>query len=459
MINAVVRRVLPVVALAVVLAACVERIFVDDPSSDMWFHLRIGHEFLSGWPIKNPGHLGAFDSADWTPTQWLPQIAMAAMEHSFGVAGVVWLAGMLHVALVLLIYVVCRRECAPLPSALATGLAFLALTIGLSARPQVLSYLLVVLTVYGWRATARDGRPRWWLVGIAWAWAPLHGMWPLAAAIGAVCVVGIALDRSFDRRRVIQMATIPLLSAVVPVLTPVGIDVYRSVFLVTGRAEYFQEWGPTDFHEPHAVVLSIMLAIAVLHAATSRQSYLTILLLMMAAGWAIYSSRTTPVAAAVVVPLVARAFQSVVPTTERMGRVERLAGAGMGAAALVALIPVAISRAEAPVVPAWTDERLAALPQGARVLDDWTSGPYYLWKHPELNLVMHGYGDVFTDEEIERNRAIMLLAPEWDQDVDELEVEAALVQTDSALGYALSHDERWTVVEEDDEFVFLVPAD
>ena len=458
MITTLVRRVLPLVGLAVVLGACIRRIHVDTPSSDMWFHLRMGQEFLGGWSIRHPGHLGVFDNADWTPTQWLPQIAMAAVENAFGVAGVIWLAGALHVGLVLLVYLLCRGEAAPLPSALATALAFFALSIGLSPRPQVLSYVLVVVVVFAWLASERDGKPRWWLVAVAWIWAPLHGMWPLAAVIGAVCVVGIALNGTFDRKGIARLALIPLLSAVVPALTPLGLDLYRAVLLVGGRSEYFQEWGPTDFHQPHAVVLVLMLAIAVVYLARSRQSWLTILLVLMAAGWAIYSSRTTPVAAAVVVPLVARALQSVVPPSGGMGRGERLAVAGIGVATLGALALIATPRAQEPVVPAWTDDRLAALPDGTRVLDDWANGPYFLWKHPDLSLVMHGYGDVFTDAEIRRNKDIMLLNPGWDDAVQQLDAEAALVGTDTPLGWALRHDDRWTVVEEDEDFVFLVPS-
>ena len=457
MITTLIRRVIPLVGLAFVLGACIRRIHVDDPGSDMWFHLRMGHEFLGGWSLRDPGHLGAFDSAEWTPTQWLPQIAMAATENQSGVAGVIWLAGTVQVVLILAIYVLCRREAAPLPAALATSLAFLALSIGLSPRPQVLSYLLVTVTVFAWLATEKDGKPRWWLVAVAWIWAPLHGMWPLATIVGAVAVLGIALGREHDHARIVRLAAIPVLSAVVPALTPVGIDIYRSVLLVGGRSQYFQEWGPTDFHKPHAIMLAIMLAIAVVHAARSRRSWLSILLLLMAAGWAVYSSRTTPVAASIAVPLVARAFQAVVPAGDVMRRGERLIVASLGAVALGALVLVAIVRAEAAVVPSWTNQRLSALPAGTRVLDDWATGPYYLWKHPDLSLVMHGYGDVFTDEEIQRNKEIMVLDPGWDREVEDLEVEAALVQTDSPLGWALRHDARWTVVEEDEDFVFLVP--
>ncbi|WP_439936399.1 hypothetical protein ACS3YM_10540 [Nocardia sp. N13] len=459
MITVLVRKVLPIIGIAVVLGACVRRIEVDNPASDMWFHLRLGREFLDGWSVSHPGHLGVYDSAQWVPTQWLSQMSMALAESAWGVPGVIWVTGAVQIILVLFVYVMCRREAAPLPSAITTGLSFLAMSIGLSPRPQVMSYLFVVVLVFAWLASARDGKTRWWLVVVAWAWAPIHGMWPLASILGAVCVLGIALDRRFDRRIVLRMALIPLASAAVPALTPAGFRLYEAVLLVGSRGDYFEEWQPTDFQEPYAVVAGIMLLIAFIHGVRNHPSWLFNLLLLTAAGWAVYASRTVPVAAAIAAPLVAQSLQSVVPTTGGMGRLERWCTAVIGLGVLAALVPVAVARGDDTVVPAWTDARLAALPDGARVLDDWANGPYYLWRHPDLSLVMHGYGDVFTDDEIERNRDIMVLNPDWDQEVENLEVDAAIVHTDTPLGYALSQDARWTVVEGDDDFLFLLPSD
>ena len=51
-------------------------------------------------------------------------------------------------------------------------------------RPQVLSYLLIALTVGAWLRTWDDGRLRWWLVPVTWLWAMLHGMWPIGIGLG-----------------------------------------------------------------------------------------------------------------------------------------------------------------------------------------------------------------------------------------------------------------------------------
>jgi len=128
-----------------------------------------------------------------------------------------------------------------------------------------------------------------------------------------------------------------------------------------------------------------------------------------------------------------------------------------GVLAATALGFVAAQRGdESPVAP-WVDARLDAMPAGTKVLNDWELGHWALWRHPQLALVMHGYVDVFTVDELQRNIRIATLAPEWDREVEELGVDVAVVDPDSQLGYALTELLGWTVVEGDDDFVLLTP--
>ena len=66
------------------LAFIVRGQFMPHVRNDTWFHLRFGREFLEGWSLRNPGHLGVFDTADWIPTQWLSQMGMAWLEYHGG---------------------------------------------------------------------------------------------------------------------------------------------------------------------------------------------------------------------------------------------------------------------------------------------------------------------------------------------------------------------------------------
>lgn len=458
MITTLIRRVLPVAVVAILLGALVRAQARPPLAADGYFHLRMGHELLGGWSIRDPGHLGPFDSADWLPTQWLAQIGMATVEDRTGLAGVMWVAGILVLALALATYVCCRIRVAPLPAAFATILACSAASPGFSARPQVLSYLFVLVVTAAWLATARDGKPRWWLIAVAWVWAPLHGMWPIGIVISLAVITGLALERRLSPRQLGRLALVPLASAVIVVTTPLGAGIYGSVFAVGSRAEYFAEWGPTDFTEPYAIALLAMFAVVLLVAIKRRSlSWPVLMIVGLAGALSVTSARMTTLAALMLAPLVAEAFQEFVPQAPGIRRREGLALAAVFAVCAAVLAPVVDARSDEKIAPTWLDERLDAQPEGTRVLNDWNTGAYFLWRHPRLSLVMHGYGDVFTADELKRNSDILGLEPGWDEQVDALDAELALVDPDAPLGYAMTNDLGWRVIEADDDFALLSP--
>lgn len=458
MITTLIRRVLPIAGVAAVLGVLLRAQVRPPLSGDGYFHLRMGHEFLGGWALGDPGYLGPFDSADWLPTQWLSQIAMAALEDRAGLAGVMWMAGFLVLVLALAIFVCCRLTTAPLPAALATIFAVGAASPGLTARPQVISYLFVLVVATAWLATLRDGKPRWWLIALAWVWAPLHGMWPLAILIAVAAIVGLAIDRRFAVRRLGLLALIPLGSGAIVLATPLGVGIYGTVFAVGSRAEYFAEWGPTDFSEPYAITLLVMFAVVLLVALKRRSlSWGQLLLAGLAGALAVSSVRMTTLAALILAPFLAEALQEFVPRAPRIQLREGMVLAAILAMCGAVLASVVTTRSEERIAPAWVDARLDAQPEGTRVLNDWDTGAYFLWRHPQLDLVMHGYGDVFTDEELRRNTDILRLTPGWDDEVEKLDAALALVDPGTPLGYAMTSDLGWNVIEADEDFALLSP--
>ena len=275
---------------------------------DTYFHLRFGHEFLDGgWTPWDPGSVSSFGTNDWVPTQWLPQVVMAQIEDWFGLAGVAWFQGLLHLALCVTFWVVARRWSTPLVSAAIVATALMASSLGLSMRPQVISYLLVAVTTAAWLRTREDGRVRWWLVPVTWVWAMCHGMWPVGIVIGVVAVVAIAADRAVPRRRLLALAAVPVGCAVAAALTPVGPRLYPAVLLVGGRGQYFAEWKPLDFTGVVGGALLVLIAAVAVRMVRrgSVSPWTDIAVVGLTVGWALYSTRTVAVAAAMLVPITA----------------------------------------------------------------------------------------------------------------------------------------------------------
>lgn len=458
MITVFIRRVFPLVALAAALVLLIRLQTVPETGSDAWLHLRLGDEFRSSWSVSHPGHLGAFDTSRWYPSQWLSQVGMSWTKDVFGLGGLIWLAGAFVLALPLCMYVVCRGWTAPLPAAIAAVIGTCAAAPGLSARPQVVSYLLILLVTWAWLRTAQDGRPRWWLVLVAWVWVPIHGMWPVGISIALAVVLGMALSREHRFRTLTRLACIPVLSAAVPALTPLGVHAYSTVIGVSDRNSALTEWGPPDFTSPNAIALGVMIAIILVTALRGEAlEWPTLMLLGLGMAWALFSMRTTIVAAVMLTPLLAVALQRLVPAVERIARRELLVVAGMFTVALTALGFTAAAEGSETPVASWIDDRLDDMPQGTKVLNDWELGHWALYRHPQLHLVMHGYVDVFTVEELERNIEIATLAPGWEDEIADLDVDYAVVATDSRLAYVLTDVMDWTVVEADQDYELLVP--
>jgi hypothetical protein len=416
-------------------------------NTDTYFHLRFGSEFLHHWALWDPGSVSSFATASWVPTQWLPEVVMAKTDEWFGLAAVAWLYGLMLVSFLATLYFTARRWVGPLGAVALTASALFAASHALAMRPQVLSFLLVAVTAAAWLRTREDGRVRWWLIPLTWLWAMVHGMWPIGIVIGAVVVAAMAADRSFPRPTLRRMALVPLLSAVVAALTPVGPRLYGGLIAVQSRSTFFSEWGSPDFTDPACIVLAVLLAITViLFIRNHSLDYVDFALLMLTAGCAVWSWRTVPVAAMILVPLAAvQAGKH--RKLERAARRERVLVSGVSAVAL-ALLAMAVPQTadHAPSQPTWVDPALRSLPAGTKVVNAWDWGGYLMWRYPQLDLLMHGYGDTFTVNELQRNTDIVELAPGWDTKLRETGCTIAVLRSNSSLAYALEHQERWTVL-------------
>jgi hypothetical protein len=430
-------------------------------NTDTYFHLRFGHEFLAGhWSLRHPGSVSSFATADWVPTQWLSQVVMAQVEEWFGLAGVAWLSGLLFLSLAMAAYWACRRWAEPLVAAVLVALMLVACSTGLSMRPQMVSYVLVVVTTATWLRARESGRVPWLLVPMTWVWSMSHGMYPVGIVIGLVATLGLALDHDLPRRTLLRMAAVPILSALVTLATPVGPGLFPAVLRVSGRAQYFYEWDPPDFTRPVDLVLLLLLALAVVPRLRrpERLPWFDLALLGLAALWAVYSQRTVPVSACLVAPLAAAALQPWLGSWPAVPRRERLLVLGGYAAALAVLAAVVPHTADRPrPEPAWLDGALRDLPAGTVVLNDQGLGGYLMWAYPQLDLVIHGYGDTYTDAELERNADIDAGRGGWLADVRATRAAYALLRPGSPLAYNLRDVEHWRVVEVGGDLELLEP--
>lgn len=422
------------------LAIIVFKVSAPLGNADTWFHLRFGAEFWNQWSLNDPGSVSTFGTKHWLPTQWLGEMLMYAFDHAFGLPGVAWLSGTLVLAYCLVVYLNSRGFCEPLCAVLVTAVTLGASAGGLSARPQVWSFVLVSTTTAAWLRTGRDLRARWWLIPLTWVWAMLHGMWILGPVIGVVATVGIILDSKLVGRSAARLLAIPLGSLAAAAVTPVGPGLYGAVFSVGSRAWYFSEWQATSFRAPSAIaaVLLIMGALAIF-ARNGGAPALQIVLLVVAGGWAAYAERTVPVGAAIAAPIAGAALQSTLGRAARTAKMSErmtvIAATLVAVAVLAAAVPFA-AREPADPRPR-LDAALDALPAGTTVLDDDTLGGWLMWRHPRLNVVIDGYADQYPTAWMRRYRAARELRPGWQEFVNQTHAHYALLYGADPFTHAL----------------------
>lgn len=457
MITFVVRRVAPLAVLALTVGLLLRNPSALLSDNDTYFHLRFGSEYLSGsWSIWAPGTPSAFSTAEWTPTQWLPQIAMAWAEDVGGLAAVSWLVGVTVVLLVAVLFVLARRHADPLAASFATAVAMVAMHPSLSARPQVVSYLLMAVVVHQWLRTTERGRPPWLVIPVTWLWAMCHGMWPLGILVGVVVIVGLALDRVVDRRMWWRHALVVVLSAVAAAATPLGPSVYRGVGAVTSRTELIGEWGPPEFTHPYGLAVLALGSIALLHMLRRSNAWLEILLVGLALGLGIYSIRTVPIAAVILLPFAARGIQSLVGDPTPRPRWEAPVLGGLVAVGLAALTISALAvPTHAREVPDWLDDRVAALEEGTPVINETGWDGYLMWRHPHVDPMAHAYFQIYRDEEFEAVLDVLLLRPELDRRLRDSGVAHALLPPDNPLIHVLVRD-GWSRQETSEDLVWLL---
>jgi hypothetical protein len=274
--------------------------------------------------------------------------------------------------------------------------------------------------------------------------------------IGFVAVVAIAADRAVPRRRLLALAAVPVGCAVAAALTPVGPRLFPAVLQVGGRGQYFNEWKPMDFTGIVGGALLVLIAAVVVRMARrgSVSTWTDIAFVGLTVGWALYSTRTVAVAAAMLVPIAAYLYSgwprpASPPTRRETGAVLALAGACLAVLAVVA----PRTADQPPDEPSWVSA-VDELPAGTAVLNDWGQGGWMLWRWPDLDFVMHGYGDVFTDEELDRNFRLDAGGRGWLTDAEGTGARYALVDPRTKLAYWLETMD-WTVLHRSKDLMLM----
>ncbi|KQZ67294.1 hypothetical protein ASD66_20225 [Nocardioides sp. Root151] len=430
---------------------------ISDP--DSFWHLRLGSDV---WTAKSVGQpdWSTSDDRPFVLTQWLPEVIASRFESAFGLAGVAWLFGLSLVVLVVIIYQTCRRSAGLTAAAFTVALCTVGMSASLSPRPHMVTYILLAVTVVAWLRTADDLRARWWLVPLTWVWACSHGMWFTGPLVGIAVVLGLALDRRVDRRTLLHFAALPVASICAAAITPVGPALLEAPFAVSGISAFITEWQAPSFRAIGPGATALMLALIVLTWArqTERVPWTRLLLLLMATGWTLLAVRTVTLGAIIAAPLLAAAIQSWLGRSREAGsRREATVLLGAVVASLAVLAMVVPHVAAKPAgMPSGINDELRALPSGTPVLNDYASGGWLRWAHPNVDPLIDGFTEAYSLGELHDYATMNAAAAGWREAVRTTGARHALLVEDSPLATALQERLSWDLITADAGRVYLV---
>ena len=431
---------------------------VSDP--DAWWHLKAGAYVLSHWRFNGPDPWVPFSTRPFVLTQWLPEVVAQKGYELFGLPAVAWLRCAAMLALISALVWAARQASDAVPAIIAALAGLIGAGGSLSERPQLVSFVLLAITVGAWWKTAGDLRPRWWLAPMTFLWACSHGLWGVGVLIGLAVVTGLALDRRLDRRTAVRLLAVPALSIVAAGLTPVGPRLLLTPIEVSSNATQFvQEWQPTDARNLSAAVTLAMIALALLPwiRGTSTRPWWQIALAGTAVVFTLAMMRTVPVGSIIAAPLLASSLQEqrrtpATPLTRR----GTWAWVGLVTAAAILAMPIAGALAQRP--SGWPEglrPQLAAIPATTVVLNDFTAGGWLLWAEPQLTPVIDLRSEIYSMDYIRDYIRTKEVRAGWQKFLDQTKPKYALLRTDAPLTIALQEQLKWTTVGKDAGYVLL----
>jgi hypothetical protein len=431
---------------------------VSDP--DAWWHLKTGAYVLSNWRFNGPDPWVPFSSRPFVLTEWLPEVVAQQGYTLFGLPAVAWLRCAAMLGLISGLVWAARQAADAVPAIMAAVAGLIGTGGSLSERPQLVSFVLLAVTVGTWWKTAGDLRPRWWLAPMTFLWACSHGMWGVGILIGLAVIAGLTLDRRLDRRTAMRLLAVPALSVVAAALTPVGPRLLLTPLEVSSNAAQFvQEWQPTDARNIFAAVTLGMIALALLPwiRGTSARPWWQIALAGTAVVCTLAMGRTIPLGSIMATPLLASALQehrghAATPPSRR----GTSAWVGLVAAAAIVAVPIAGAVAQRP--SGWPEglrRQLAAIPAKTVVLNDFAAGGWLLWAEPQLTPVIDLRSEIYSIDYIRDYQRTEQVRAGWQEFLHRTKPKYALLRTKAPLTLALREELSWTTVGTDADYVLL----
>lgn len=461
---------IPLWRLLAIVAAAAGGLLATRPLSDpdIWWHVRLGdlirasgvpHRELWSYPI-----LG--DS--WHPTAWLTDVLLSSLHEVGGWRAIVLFKVLASAGILVLLY----RQVVPRARAEITApvfvIALASIGVFFSERPQMLSFLLVLL-VGPWAVRfATTGQWRAWpWVAVTYLWCNLHGWWVLGPALLGLAAVSWVVQSGFSRTSLATLSKAAL-AAVIAVattmVTPVGPALTLQPVAVHAIAPEISEWQPTSLIGNAPLGYALLLLLLVVSWALVPPKHVGLLVFCLAAiAFSLVAVRNVAPATLLLAPVVAQAAGAAFgPRLERRPQSTVPLWVGIAAATVTAgwVMTAAFARpAVEPTIPWRIVHELGALPAPKHVVADFMVSGIITGEVPSASVAMDTRVDNYSLAYTHEYLAMLRMGPGWRRTFARAEPNYVVLLSDSGLRTYLQYDRHWVVMTRDNGFVLLRPPE
>ena len=271
----------------------------DDP--DMWWHLKMGQIIWTTHTIPTHDIFSYTTNHHATvPQEWLGEVTIYLAYKFAGLSGMMLWLCIFSSALLIAGYILCFLYSGNLKIAfLGAGCVWLFSTVGLSVRPQMIGYLLLIVELILIHL-GRTRNPRWFfaLPFLFALWVNCHGSFFLGIVIAGAYLFssffhfqsGSLIAPRWDLRTRNMLAIAFALSIAALFLNPDGLSQVtyplNTLFQQKLQMNVVQEWQPTPMSGQRGIGLMLVVLLSFLVVITRRaELYWDELLILVAATW------------------------------------------------------------------------------------------------------------------------------------------------------------------------------
>jgi len=466
--------------LLVVLAVLTVRSRFDDP--DMWWHLKMGEIVWTTHIIPTTDILSyTTNHHAYIPHEWLAQTLIFGAYRLAGYSGLMLWLCLFTSALLIAGYALCSLYSGNAKVAFLGALTiWLFATIGLSIRPQMIGYLLLIVEMLLVHL-GRTRNPRW-LLGLPplfAVWVNCHGSFFLGLVL-----LGLILFCSFvdlrkgslisipwgpDRRRMLAWAL--MLSVAAVFLNPAGLkQVLYPLNLMLDQPINLgnvEEWQPLHITDPRGLgLLAIAGCIFLVLIVRRSELFLDELLLLALGVWSAAShERMTFVFGILAAPILSRLLQNSWDGYDAKHDRPMANAALIAASLLIAFWAFPSRQHLAAQVDQQSPVKAVAFIEThhlpGRMLNEYVYGGYLIWAAPDHPVFVDGRADIFEQTGVlgEFGKWAMLQSAP-DSLLDKYRIDFCLLARGSPMTFVLPLLPDWKAIYSDDNSVIFlrVPA-